>query len=988
MRYLIILWLTCAALVSTSRAQFSEWKHSSSIWILTTPEGADLPESAAVKDFPVLVRLHRDFFAFSDAAEDGTDIRFSYDGKPLAFEIEKWDADNGTASIWVRIPEILGNRRQEITIHWGNPDVESESRGKAVFNDSNGYISVFHLGDEVRDVAGALKSDDKGTSQTAGMIGDARRFPGGKGVFCGNDITTFPMGGEPHSTQAWFRSDSSRGRILSWGKEQAQGKVQMWYQSPPHIYVDCYFSNGNTRSAIPGRSQGWTHVVHTFHGGQARLYLNGRKVVDGNSRATPLNIERPAQMWIGGWYNNYDYQGDIDEVRISSVARSADWIRLEYENQKPNQSLVGMVVQPGDKFEATPKSFEVNEGAAVKFTATAEGALKTYWKQLGDDERVLAADRLRIRFKPERITQDTRIAILFEAVYPDGIRRDVLRVLVRNTLPEPAYVLKGPAEWDGRTPIEIRPEISNLQELESAGVDKLVYDWDVSGLATLNQPQTDSLVLHRAQNSGRMTVRLSLSNGGEPTVISKAIDVTEPESDPQIERTLNEEEMPVDGQFYARNDSGRGTLYCRGVLKEKADSVFIRVLADGKKFATKSASLAADGSYELAVKLDAALVKYFVEFGIAVGKQERVLHRASDIVCGDAYLIDGQSNALATDTREESPRDTNEWVRSYGRPRFFEEGGRENLWCKPVWKAQREHMAELGWWGMKLANQLVESQQVPVFMLNASVGGTRIDQHQRNEDDPTDLTTIYGRMLWRLQRAKLTHGIRAIIWHQGENDQGAAGPDGGYGWETYQKYFVSMSAAWKRDFPNVRRYYMFQIWPSACAMGRDGNGDMLREQQRILSRLYSNMEILSTLGIQPPGGCHFPLEGWGAFSDRVQRLIERDFYGANFDEPITAANLIGARYSDDKLRAIHLEFDQPVVWDDQLVSQFYLDDESGKIASALVKGNVVTLKLTEAGSYSRITYLKESSWNPKNLLRGENGMAALTFCNVAIKTWP
>ncbi len=137
MRYLIILWLTCAALVSTSRAQFSEWKHSSSIWILTTPEGADLPESAAVKDFPVLVRLHRDFFAFFDAAEDGTDIRFSYDGKPLAFEIEKWDADNGTASIWVRIPEILGNRRQEITIHWGNPDAESESRGKAVFNDSN-----------------------------------------------------------------------------------------------------------------------------------------------------------------------------------------------------------------------------------------------------------------------------------------------------------------------------------------------------------------------------------------------------------------------------------------------------------------------------------------------------------------------------------------------------------------------------------------------------------------------------------------------------------------------------------------------------------------------------------------------------------------------------------------------------------------------------------------------------------------------------------
>ena len=129
---------------------------------------------------------------------------------------------------------------------------------------------------------------------------------------------------------------------------------------------------------------------------------------------------------------------------------------------------------------------------------------------------------------------------------------------------------------------------------------------------------------------------------------------------------------------------------------------------------------------------------------MCIRDRDKVLHRAGDIVCGDAYLIDGQSNALATDTREDSPRQTNEWVRSYGRPRFFKEGERENLWCRPVWKAQREHIAELGWWGMKLANQLVESQQVPIFMLNAAVGGTRIDQHQRNEADPTDLNTIYG----------------------------------------------------------------------------------------------------------------------------------------------------------------------------------------------------------------------------------------------------
>ena len=113
---------------------------------------------------------------------------------------------------------------------------------------------------------------------------------------------------------------------------------------------------------------------------------------------------------------------------------------------------------------------------------------------------------------------------------------------------------------------------------------------------------------------------------------------------------------------------------------------------------------------------------------------------------------------------------------------------------------------------------------------------------------------MYGRMLWRLQEARLTDSIRAVLWHQGENDQGAAGPTGGYGWESYQDFFVEMAAAWKEDLPNVRQYYVFQIWPNACSMGgREGSGDRLREAQRTLPQLFSNLSILSTLGIKPPG---------------------------------------------------------------------------------------------------------------------------------------
>jgi hypothetical protein len=286
---------------------------------------------------------------------------------------------------------------------------------------------------------------------------------------------------------------------------------------------------------------------------------------------------------------------------------------------------------------------------------------------------------------------------------------------------------------------------------------------------------------------------------------------------------------------------------------------------------------------------------------------------------------------------------------------------------------------------MELAMRLVASQKVPIFIINGAVGGTRVDQHQRNEADPTDLTTIYGRTLWRVQQAKLAHGIRGILWHQGENNQGAAGPTGDYDWKSYEDNFVDLSAAWKRDFPNVQHYYVFQIWPNSCSMaGSTGAGDMIRETQRSLPRLYSRMSVMSTLGITPPGGCHFPLAGWSEFARLVQPLIERDHYGRKFSKSITPPNLRRAGFSSAERDSIALEFDQPIVWDDALTGQFYLDGEKDKVASGTLTGNVLTLKLKQPSAATKITYLKETSWSQDKLIFGANGIAALTFCNVPI----
>ena len=967
----------------SSRVLFPTWKYTASLFIITTPNGANLAAAASEANFPVLVRLNADFFDFSQARSDGGDIRFATaDGISLAHEIEQWDPSSGNAAIWLRIPLIRGNTKQEIKMRWGSSDALNTSSGSAVFNADNGFVSVLHLGDALTDSVGSTVPVNVGTTAATGVVGKGRHFVAGQGINCGIDLQNFPIDSNPHSTEVWFRDNATRNTLLGWGLSIPQGMVAMQVASPPRLSMNCW-GGGNVSGANTIELSQWYHVAHTYKIGEARLYVNG--VLDNSSTAGSMSIPAPAQMFVGGFGNRYNFAGDLDEVRVSNVTRSADWIKLEYENQKPTQTLVGILTKPGAAFAVSPDRVIVDEGKSVTVSAQAADAQKIYWTLKKDNvESVVAVDRFSYTLDAGRVTGDHSFTLQFKAVYANEVKTKDIPVTIHDSIPDPVFTLKAPTQWNGRDTIEVVPEISNLAAMKDKGAGELHYTWTVSGGAVIKEIAPDKLILKRSQFSGPLSVKVAIDNGGSACEGTASIMVTEPREDVWVQRISEKDEKPEDGQFYARDDKNEGTIYFNGSLTNPAESVFLKLYADDKLIKTEAMKPTAENSYAFTTKIQAGLIKYNVEFGTKTAGTETVLQTVKNLVCGDAYLIDGQSNALALDTNEQSPNVTNEWIRSYGGPTGQGQGGkRPNLWSSPAWRPSPESGDYLGWWGMDLAKKLLDSNKMPICIIQAAVGGTRIDEHKRNEANPVDLATIYGRMLWRVQQARLTHGIRAVLWHQGEADQGSDGPDGGYGWETYQNYFLNMSAAWKQDMPNIRHYYVFQIWPNGCSQG-NGHGDMLREKQRSLTRLYSNLDVMSTLGIKPPGGCHYPLTGWSEFARLMQPLIERDFYGRKVPEPITAPDLKQAYYASTAKDAIILEFDQPIIWLDSLAGQFYLDDAKDKVAKGSVNGNVITLQLKAPATAGKITYLKELTWNENNLLFGKNGIAALTFCDVPI----
>ncbi|MEI6605790.1 MAG: DUF2341 domain-containing protein, partial [Verrucomicrobiota bacterium] len=557
------------AMLASASAQYQGWRHSGSLCVLTTPEGANLPATASEENFPMLVRLNKDWFDFAQAKPNGDDLRFaSTDGKPLAYQIEDWDAVKGTASIWVRIPVIKGNARQEIKLYWGKADAAAESKGPAVFNESNGYVVAMHMSDPAnpaKDDVGTLTPKNVGATACPAPISNGLHFDGKSGIECGVNPAKFPTGSNPHSTEAWIRPFGGNHRIIMWGYgSQPLGPIQLLYSTPPfRFWTDCWASEASVTGTNTIAMGQWYHVVHTYHKGEGRIYVNG--VLDGTTTGgTPMNIVTPEPMWIGVEYGRYFlgcFKGDMDEVRVSKVTRSADWVKMEYENQKPLQTLVGPLVQTGNAFAVSPASITVEEGKSVTVTAQAGGAQKLYWILKKDgSEAIAAVDQYSYTLDAGRVVGDTSYSLQLKAVYANEVKTKDIPVTIKEAIPEPVLALKAPANWNGRDTIEVVPEIRNLPAMTAKGAGELRYQWSISGGAVTKEIASGKLILKRSQYTGPITVKAVVDNGGAPTIATAPIQVTEPKNDPWVQRIPEKDEKPEDGQFYARDDNNEGTL--------------------------------------------------------------------------------------------------------------------------------------------------------------------------------------------------------------------------------------------------------------------------------------------------------------------------------------------------------------------------------------------------------------------------------------------
>jgi Concanavalin A-like lectin/glucanases superfamily len=318
------------------------------------------PLTAKVVHFPLLVKVGIEAKElFQIAKPDGSDLSvYTAAGKPLPLEVESWDKDLNKGVLWVQVDTIFPE--QEAVRFGLGISPQAVISPKAVFAPLDGWSGVYHMeGRGLESSEQGPAAQDSGTTAVSGAIGGARGFSNTNAYATTGAYMNL---GAPASLnisgiitmEAWVRWNSKLNHRIIVCHGQGNGnttetvlRVGEFQDYRTGVWTGKAAQHAHANASAADSAK-WIHLAGTYDGSKWSLYRNGVKVADtsvsGGAQASPGNWRIGAE-WTGTSVSRY-FHGDIDEVRISKVARSADYFKLSFLSQSPDSNQVKVYLAP------------------------------------------------------------------------------------------------------------------------------------------------------------------------------------------------------------------------------------------------------------------------------------------------------------------------------------------------------------------------------------------------------------------------------------------------------------------------------------------------------------------------------------------------------------------------------------------------------------------------------------------------------------------
>jgi hypothetical protein len=342
-------------------AWLGEWRYRIEITIDATKV------DAALTDFPVLLYLSvasgltsfniTDIFTKleSDANRKKIAVTTSNGTTECYVEIEKWDTANEQAWLWVKVPSISASTDTILYIYYDKNESDNttyvgdigSTPGNTVWDSD--YAGVWHMAD---DPTGTLQdSTSNGRDMTpanmeagdlvTGKVADGYDFDGsdeyteGADWFYSNTLTI----------EAWVEPDSfpvdQIKTIVQKRNSAGPTHLPLGFEFSLHIRNrrvsfgvhdsgNNYYAANSAADSFPASGYGYTCGRAVGVGSALKVNVNDDQWTGAN-QPTIRNSTAVMQIACRALNDNNRYfDGEIDEVRISKIARSDAWVKASY----------------------------------------------------------------------------------------------------------------------------------------------------------------------------------------------------------------------------------------------------------------------------------------------------------------------------------------------------------------------------------------------------------------------------------------------------------------------------------------------------------------------------------------------------------------------------------------------------------------------------------------------------------------------------------
>jgi RHS repeat-associated protein len=294
----------------------------------------------------------------------GYDVIFTSDSgcaTKLDHEVETYSASTGAVNYWVKVPTVSHTSDTTIYLCYGNSSITTDQSNKSGVWDAN-YKGVWHLSNGT--TLNASDSTTNGNNGTiSGATATAGHNDGGASLNGTSDHIQVKAGKVDTSTSsgtvsAWVKISAldSNGVVLGYGGAAASGGA-LWGLYIRQVSGSYYFAvaarttNGGAYNTVKGGTAlaagTWYYVTYSTNGSTWKIRVNGAtaemltNVLGTNTGdwigdiapGTPDKSELGAIYCEGAYSSVNFWHGLLDEVRLSNVERSDDWVTTEYNNQ-------------------------------------------------------------------------------------------------------------------------------------------------------------------------------------------------------------------------------------------------------------------------------------------------------------------------------------------------------------------------------------------------------------------------------------------------------------------------------------------------------------------------------------------------------------------------------------------------------------------------------------------------------------------------------